>query len=192
VSPDCSPGWKCVYYETVFGDIGEVFNIDRDSDGGYCQRPCAGGCPEHYMCRDGEWCTPDSNWPNPIPTAQWTGGSEGSLGGRDQMKVVPLEIGQSVMLSATGESPLGLPVQTFLWTITQGSRGQEMVDGPTASFTLADTGSYVRVELSVRDSEYRTSMLTVTFDGCFGAGKTCGYQGSGCCTTCDKTNNTCQ
>src|SRR5262245_33527193 len=27
-SPDCSAGWTCVYYETIFGDIGEVFDIE--------------------------------------------------------------------------------------------------------------------------------------------------------------------
>jgi hypothetical protein len=190
-SPDCSIGWKCVYFETVLGDIGEAFNIDRDRDGGYCRPTCAAGCPEHYVCQDGMFCSPDSHWADPIPSVTWSGAVAGAQGGRNGKAQVQLEQGQTVELNASAESPLGFPLQTFEWTVTYESRSQEQQSGRSISIMLDEKTSYARAELSVRDADYRTGLFTVTFDGCFGAGRTCGYQGSGCCSECDKTNNTC-
>lgn len=190
-SPDCSPGWTCVYYETVAGDIGEVFNIDRDTDGGYCRPTCAAGCPEHYTCSDGMFCSVDSSWADPVPRVEWSGGAEGSGGGRNQMTRVALERGQSVQLRASAESPLGLQVQTFEWQLMFGGRRTEMFSEPDVSFTLDEMISDVRAELAVRDPDYRTGLYTIIFEGCTGAGGVCGYEGSGCCNGCDKPNKTC-
>jgi len=33
--------------------------------------------------------------------------------------------------------------------------------------------------------------MYVIFNGCSGVGEQCGYQGSGCCTSCDTATNVC-
>lgn len=190
-SPDCASGWTCVYYETVLGDIGEVFNIDRDTDGGYCRPLCAAGCPDHYTCQDGKFCTVDSRWADPVPSVEWSGAVAGAQSGRGAQAEVELEQGQTVMLHASAESPLGLSLQGFAWTVTYAGRSQEQQVGSDISVTLDENTEYARAELTVSDSEYRTGLFTLTFSGCFGAGRTCGYQGSGCCDACDRASNTC-
>lgn len=190
-SPDCAEGWLCVYYETVLGDIGEVFNIARDTDGGYCRPTCAAGCPEHYICKDGQFCSVDSNWADPVPHVEWSGGASGSDSGRNRMIETPLERGQSVELRARAESPLGLPVETFEWTIGYGSR-TEMLSGAEVGLQLDETSSYVSAQLVVRDPDYRSALFSIVFMGCTGAGGACGYQGSGCCNGCDMGAGVCR
>ncbi|HET6339146.1 MAG TPA: hypothetical protein VFG30_38260 [Polyangiales bacterium] len=191
-SHDCASGWLCVYYESLLGDIGEVFGQEHDYDAGSCQAPCKAGCPEHYSCNAGGiWCSADASWADPVPSVSWSGAAEGELSGRGTTQIVPLEIGQPVTLSAEASSPLGMSVRDFKWTWSDQSGATMQVDGHSATFMLEENQMSGRADLQVSDPDMRTGQLSVQFHGCFGTGKACGWQGSGCCTTCDDKKEFC-
>jgi hypothetical protein len=191
-SHDCAKGWLCVYYESFLGDVGEVFGQDHDYDAGLCQAPCSAGCPKHYTCNaGGSWCTADAYWAYPVPSVSWTGAASGTLAGRDQTTIVPLEIGKPVTLAAQASSPIGMSVDDFKWTWTNQSGATMQVAGHSATFMLDEMQMAGRADLQVTDPDARTGQLSVQFQGCFGAGKACGWQGSGCCTMCDDKQELC-
>lgn len=187
-SGDCADGWVCVYYESVFESIGEVFDVEHDMDGGYCQPLCEAGCPEHYSCR-GRFCVADQEWVNPRPTVSWTGAVEGTLEGLSH-RDVQVEAGQRVTLTASATSPIDAEIASYQWTIVRGSGEREQIED-TRVEVIAEQGSYVRAELIVSDDEIHSALVSVTFSACNGEGAQCGYEGSGCCAGCDDASNTC-
>jgi len=192
VSRDCNPGWLCVYYESIGGDIGEVFGVERDLNGGSCQAPCSAGCPEHYSCGPGaKYCSMDDFWAYPVPTLRWSGAVTGELSGREKDVQVKVEYGRSVMLDAEASSPVESSIVAYEWTLTSGSQPELKVEGRSATFMLEEIDQYGRAALHVRDSDDRSGAISVGFTGCQGTGKACGYQGSGCCTGCDAAGKSC-
>jgi hypothetical protein len=177
-----------VYYESVFESIGEVFDVEHDMDGGYCQPLCEAGCPEHYACR-GRFCVAQSEWVNPQPTVTWSGAVEGALDGLGH-RDVEVEAGLPVTLTASATSPIDAEITAYQWTIVRGSGEREQIEA-TSVEVAAEAGSYVRAELIVSDAELHNALVSVTFSACSGAGTQCGYQGSGCCVGCDDATNTC-
>lgn len=191
-SHDCAKGWLCVYYDSLLGDIGEFFGQEHDYDAGSCQAPCSAACPAHYTCNAGGiWCTADAYWAYPVPSVSWSGGASGKLSGRDQTTSVPLEIGKPVTLDAEASSPLGMSVNDFRWTWSNWNGETQQVEGHTATFMLEETQMSGRVDLQVSDPDSRTGLISVQFQGCFGTGKACGWQGSGCCIACDDNHELC-
>jgi hypothetical protein len=191
-SSDCSKGWLCVYYDSLLGDIGQVFGQDHDYDAGSCQAPCSAGCPEHYVCNPGAtFCSADSYWSYPVPTVHWSGAAAGTLSGRDQTTIVPLEIGKPVTLEAEAMSPIGMSIDDFQWTWGNWNGDTMKVTGHTATFMLEETEMAGRVDLQVADPDMRTGNISVQFQGCYGTGHACGWQGSGCCTMCDDKKEFC-
>jgi hypothetical protein len=188
-SRDCSDGWVCVYYESIFESIGEAFLVEHDMNGGNCQALCEGGCPEHYSCHDGHFCTPDPYWPNPVPSLRWSGAVSGQLEGREQMREVDVEAGRPVTLEASASSPVGAAITSYQWMLVSNSERSEL--SGTRAEVSAEAGSFLRAELMVGDDESHYSPISVTFRACSGTGTACGYQGSGCCRSCESASNTC-
>jgi hypothetical protein len=185
----CADGWVCVYYESVFESVGEVFDIEHDMDGGLCQPLCEAGCPEHYTCR-GRFCAPDADWVLPVPTVRWTGAADGTLSGHNQTTELQVEAGRPVVLTASATSPIAAEITSYQWTVTAGSGERVDMEGTRVELS-AEPGSYRRAELSVVDAEVHAALITVTLTACSGAGEACGYQGSGCCSGCDSATHTC-
>ena len=189
-SPDCAKGWVCSYYSSIIGDVGEVFGFDRDRDGGYCHPLCSAGCPEHYLCGDGHFCVPDTSWANPIATIRWSGGAEGTTSGGNGLASAEIERGAAVTLDASARSPIGAEIKSYAWTIVE-SHQQLQMEGQHIELSFPMDASFMRAELTVLDADSRGAFSQVSFDGCSGSGQTCGYQGSGCCKSCDSASNTC-
>jgi len=185
---DCAEGWVCVYYESIFESIGEVFEVEHDMDGGHCQPLCEAGCPEHYSCR-GRFCVADDAWVNPQATVTWSGGVDGALDGLGH-RDVQVEAGLPVTLTASASSPIDAEISAYQWTIVHGSGAREQVEGTSVEVS-AEQGSYVRAELIVSDDELHNTFVSVAFNACNGAGAQCGYEGSGCCAGCDDQTDTC-
>ena len=192
VSPDCAEGWVCSYYETIFGDVGEFFGVERDRDGGYCHPLCSAGCPEHYVCSGGHFCRPDDSWADPIATVSWSGGAQGTTSGRNGMASASLERGATVTLMASASSPIGAQIRSYTWNLVT-SHMQSAMEGTRVELSLPIDASFMRAELQVIDADSRAGTTQVSFDACTGRGGTCGYMGSGCCSDqCDRSTNTCQ
>ncbi len=194
VSADCADGWVCSYYESIFGPVADFFMIDRDDDGGVCQPKCQPECPEHYVCKDGRFCVANYDWANPSVTIHWSGALEGDsrtgLGREDNILV---EKGTRVMLRASATSPIGAPMKRFEWRLVADTSVQAELTGETAELFIDETTAFGRAELVVHDDESRTGRADVAFKGCAGAGKACGYQGSGCCSdSCDTETKLCR
>jgi hypothetical protein len=187
-SSDCAHGWVCVYYESIFEDIGQVFNVEHDMNGGYCQPLCEAGCPEHYTCA-GRFCKPDDHWTYPVPKVTWSGAATGELTGRDQMIDVDVQHDQSVQLSASATSPIDAEIKMVQWMLISNVDRTEVM-GNDAELSV-DAGSFTRAELTVIDADGRAGLMYVSFNACSGPGDACGYQGSGCCNGCDSTGTTC-
>ena len=120
-------------------------------------------------------------------TVSWSGAIEGSA---TYGQAVQLEAGKSVSVTAIATSPLEIPLEPFAWTVVRSSGERAESEGDAVEFTLLD-GSYVRVELVVRDTEFNSVSVHVVFESCRGAGTQCGYQGSGCCNGCDRDADVC-
>jgi len=165
------------------------FSMDNDNDG-YCQLPCGDGCPEHHLC-SADFCVPEHGWADPVPTVTWSGAASGMLSGKDAIQMVPLERGKSVSLEATASSATNAAISSFAWNLVDES-GQPMAStGDSVELSIAPEGSFHRAELTVTDAKKRSSMLQVIFEGCSGTGEPCGYEGSGCCSDCDRATNVC-
>jgi hypothetical protein len=191
VTSDCLDGWRCVGYDSLFDPVTEFFGGKVNEHNGYCQPACEGGCPDHYLCgSDGEFCEPDSAWAYPVPTVVWSGDASGELSGRDQMTTVVVEEGSTITLSGTGSSPRGDAIVGYSWVTVSGAADYLELEGQTIETTVV-SGDYRRVELTITDDAARTGMLTVIFEACYGPGTTCGFEGSGCCSSCDDASNTC-
>ncbi|PRQ03286.1 hypothetical protein ENSA5_17230 [Enhygromyxa salina] len=191
LSSDCRDGWRCVGYDSIFDPVKEFFGAKVNESDGYCQPSCEDGCPDHYLCNGGdEFCSPDPAWAYPVPAVSWTGDASGELSGRDQSLTVVVEDGSTITLNGSGSSPRGAPIVGLSWTTVSSAADYMDFEGPTIETTVP-AGSYRRVELRVADDEARSGMLTVIFDSCHGPGTTCGYQGSGCCNSCDDATDTC-
>ncbi|PRP97360.1 hypothetical protein [Enhygromyxa salina] len=195
VTSDCRDGWRCVGYDSIldplFDPVKEFFGAKSNEHDGYCQPTCEAGCPEHYVCGEGgEFCSPDEDWIYPVPTVTWTGDATGEFSGRDQSTTVVIEEGSTLTLTGTGSSPQGNAIVEYSWETVSGAADYMDFAGPTIETTVP-SGSYRRVELRVVDDASRSGMVTVIFESCRGAGTTCGYEGSGCCSSCDDASNTC-
>lgn len=163
-SKDCSKGWVCAYYESIIGDVGEVFGVEHDYDSGYCQPLCSAGCPEHYLCADGHFCRADDHWNYPTATVSWTGDAVGMAhGGNAYMSNdATLAAGKSVLLHASATSPIDAPITGYSWTIVDGSGNSTMAEGPDLTLTQSDA-SFVRADLLVTDDESRGATVSVAF-----------------------------
>jgi len=98
-----------------------------------------------------------------------------------------------VVLEGFAESPTETEITALTWS-TVASSGERMeLEGPSIEITVPTGGAaYRRVVLAATDAMGRTGMTTVIFNACFGAGTACGYEGSGCCTSCDDATSTCR
>ncbi|KIG13313.1 hypothetical protein DB30_00361 [Enhygromyxa salina] len=195
VTSDCLDGWRCVSHDSIFAPvvdpIKEFFGASTDDSDGFCQPTCEAGCPDRYLCGDsGEFCVPDSDWIYPVPTVTWTGDATGEFSGRDQSTTVVVEEGSTISLTGTGSSPQGHPITGYSWTTVSGAADYMDFEGQTIETTVA-SGDYRRVEFTVVDDASRSGKVTVIFESCRGTGTMCGYEGSGCCSSCDDANNTC-
>jgi len=188
-SDDCSDNAVCVYYEDVFESVGEVFNIEHDMNGGYCRPLCGKGCPEHFICSDGTFCSQDYNWAYPVPTIAWSGPVTGMGSGNGQTHNVTVPYDMPVSLIGSGSSPIDQTIR-LEWTITSPT-GTTMSMGESAELVVTTGQNTERAELHAIDEDGRSGIFTVIFEGCSSAGAQCGYEGSGCCNGCDRTNNTC-
>jgi hypothetical protein len=188
-SSDCASNELCVLSTSIVEDIGQFFSGDKDNDG-YCELPCTQTCPEHFSC-GGEFCTPILGWADPVPSVTWSGGAEGMLTGKGAEQMVPLEHGKPVILTASAESPQGTKLKPFAWTVVNDSGERAESTGESVDLTIDPGGSFRRAELTVSDEKSRSSILYVIFNACSGTGEECGYQGSGCCTSCDDATNLC-
>jgi hypothetical protein len=192
VSNDCASGWLCFYSDSLIEDIGTVFGVERDYDGGVCQPKCSASCPEHYSCSNGGlFCVADPYWTYPVPTLHWSGGVDGTMTGREKTMQVALETEREVMLHADAESPAGVAITSLKWTLTSNGGMQTQVEGANATFMLTDMEQGGRADLTVTDADTRSSFISVVFNGCQGTGKACGFQGSGCCNGCDARKEFC-
>jgi hypothetical protein len=188
-SPDCNEDWVCTDNESIFDGFREFFGGDPPENRGYCHAPCALGCPEHYTCA-GQFCTPDRDWAAPVPTIEWTGAASGRITGRSAQETVSVEENQTVTLTASAKSPTDADIQSLTWTLVTGSG--ERVESSEATVEMkVEAGSYQRAQLTILDDRARASVAYVVFEACGGPGKTCGYQGSGCCNGCDGETNSC-
>jgi len=189
-SGDCESAALCVLSTNLVEDFGQFFSGDSDNDG-YCQLPCEAGCPEHFAC-GGQFCTPIVGWADPIPSASWSGAAEGTVTGAGAEMKVPLERGKLVTLTASASSPVGAKIGPFAWNLVTESGTSTPSTGKTVDVTIEPGGSFSRAELTVTDEKMRGAVLYVIFEACSGAGEQCGYQGSGCCSSCDDASNLCQ
>lgn len=188
-SKDCSDNAVCVYYEDIFESAGEIFDIEHDMNGGYCRPLCSKGCPEHFVCSDGTYCTADTDWAAPSATVSWSGPVTGTFTGRYQTTMVNVEYDQPITVVGSGESPLGRSV-TMSWMV-HSARELTTPVGDSVTVMVEAGFNSARVELLVNDGDGRSSMATVIFGGCTGVGDACGYEGGGCCNGCDRDSNTC-
>jgi hypothetical protein len=189
-SNDCSDNAVCVYYEDIFESVGEVFNVEHDMNGGYCRPLCEKGCPEHYVCgSDGRYCEANSDWAAPSPTITWSGPVSGTVSGNAQQQAVQVEYDVPITVAGSASSPIGQGVM-LQWMVING-HAQTMSAGDGVEVTVESGLNYTRVELQAIDEDGRSGLATVIFEGCFGAGDSCGYEGSGCCNGCNRDANTC-
>jgi hypothetical protein len=121
----------------------------------------------------------------------WSGAASGTLSGRDQTTIVPLEIGKPVTLDAMAVSPIGMPIEKFEWTWSNWNGDRLNMEGHSATFMLQENEMSGRADLQVSDPDLRTGQISVQFQGCFGTGTACGWQGSGCCAACDDQKEFC-
>ena len=189
-SGDCDAQSLCVASTNVVEDIGQFFSGEKDNDG-FCEIPCSAGCPEHFSC-SGQFCVTDSGWADPVPSATWSGGAEGSVTGKSAEMKVPLEHGKVVSLTGSATSPADTKIESYSWTVVSDSGERTPTSGASVDVTIEPGSSFRRAELSVTDAKMRGGVLYVIFEACSGAGEQCGYQGSGCCTSCDDASNLCQ
>jgi hypothetical protein len=167
------------------------FSGDQDNDG-YCQLPCSAGCPDHYAC-GGQFCEPILGWTDPVPSVTWSGAAEGTLSGKDGSMTVNIEHAKTVSLVASATSPVDSAIKSFDWTLVNGDSGERLMSsGENVDLMIDPGGSYRRAELTVTDAKLRASTMSVVFQSCSGAGEECGYQGSGCCNSCDSATNLCE
>lgn len=189
---DCLDGWVCVSYESIFDPVEEFFGGTPNPSDGFCQPTCAAGCPEHYLC-DGDFCEPDASWVAPEPTVAWSGAVSGELVGREQMTTVRVEGGATLSLTGSATSPAGATIVSSSWTTVSAAGDYLEFDGATLETTVpTDAGNFRRVEFIATDDRARSSMITVIFEACTGAGETCTNAGAGCCNGCDDGSNICQ
>lgn len=188
-SNDCSDNAVCVYYEDIFESVGEVFNVEHDMNGGYCRPLCSKGCPEHFICSDGTFCSADSNWAHPSPTITWSGPATGMTSGNGQTGSALVPYDTPIQLMGSGSSPLDQEL-TLEWTINA-SRAEMMSTGDSAEIIVESGLNSARAELHAIDADGRSGIVTVIFDGCWSARDPCGYEGSGCCNGCDRDNDVC-
>jgi hypothetical protein len=189
-SSDCDSKWVCVASTSIVEDIGMFFSGDHDNDG-YCQLPCSAGCPEHYAC-GGQFCEPILGWTDPVPNIAWSGAAEGTLSGKDASTTVNIERAKTVSLVASAKSPVDSAIKSFDWTLVNGDSGERiMSSGDSVDLMIDPGGSYRRAELTVTDTKLRASTMYVVFQSCGSLGEQCGYQGSGCCNSCDSATNLC-
>ncbi|MCX4241966.1 hypothetical protein [Paraliomyxa miuraensis] len=187
----CREGWVCVDKDSILDPVVDFFGGDPSERHGYCMPRCDAGCPEHYVC-NGELCSPDEYWAYPIPTVVWTGAVAGELSGRNGDTTVEVEEGATITLEGFAESPTQTEITELRWTTVSQAGDYLDHEGSSIEITVPSGGTgYRRVELTAVDARSRSGMLTVVFSACFGAGTSCGYQGSGCCTSCDDATSTC-
>jgi hypothetical protein len=188
----CRDGWVCVGYESIFEPVVEFFHGEPDDSDGYCIPSCADGCPEHYTC-NGELCSPDEYWAYPTPAIAWSGAASGELAGRGATTTVSVEEGSSLTLVGSATSPTATEITGLSWATNSQAGGHEMLEGAMLELTVpTGAGSYARAELTAIDAQGRAGIMSVVFQACFGAGTSCGYEGSGCCTSCDDATSTCR
>jgi hypothetical protein len=189
---DCRDGWVCIGHESIFEPVVDFFGGQPNDSDGYCMPRCADGlCPEHYLC-SGELCTPDAFWAYPVPAIAWSGAASGEADGRGSSMSVTVEEGSTLSLTGSATSPMGTEITTLAWTTNSQSGEHASFEGPTIVITVpTGAGSFRRAELTATDARGRTGLLDVVFQACFGTGTTCGYEGSGCCTSCDDATDTC-
>jgi hypothetical protein len=185
-SSACSDGWVCTDATNGFDNVREFFGGEAPEDRGYCQPTCEATCPEHYVCQ-GMFCSPTTDWANPIPTIAWL---DDSVSGNGQSKEVELEVGSTVTLRASASSPTDAAITRYSWTWTTNRASGEQ-EGTELDLTLDAEAGFLRAQLLVTDERSRSSLVDVRFSSCLGAGATCGYEGSGCCKGCDRTANAC-
>jgi hypothetical protein len=186
-SSACADGWVCVDAKSLFDPVREFFGGKPPKDRGYCQPLCSQTCPEHYTCSGGTFCAPEQDWANPVPSVSWSG----AVTGNSMLDSTTIQVEQhaTVYLKASATSPTDEAIASFQWNVVDDSGAQVTSMGP--ELELQVDGSYKRADLTVTDARNRSTMLSVTFDSCSGTGVTCGYQGSGCCQSCDATTNLC-
>jgi hypothetical protein len=189
----CRDGWVCVGYESIFAPVVDFFGGEPNEKDGYCVPRCEGGCPEHYLC-NGDLCSPDTLWPYPTPIISWSGVVSGELHGGDAVTTrVTVEEGSTLTLRGSAQSPDGTMITGLTWTTVSQAGDSMTIEGESLEITVpVGAGSYRRAELTAIDARGRAGIIDVVFDACFGAGTTCGYEGSGCCTSCDDASSTCQ
>jgi len=188
----CRDGWVCVGHESIFEPVVDFFGGEPNDSDGYCIPRCADGCPEHYVC-DGELCSPDEYWAYPAPTITWSGAASGEIVGRDAMITVPVEEGSTLALVGSASSPTGAAIMGFAWTTVSQAGDYAMQQGASIEVSVPmGQGSFRRAELTASDAQGRTGFATVIFEACLGAGTSCGYEGSGCCTSCDDATSSCR
>jgi hypothetical protein len=188
-SADCGSKWVCLTSTSIVEDVGQFFSGDTDNDG-YCELPCSEGCPEHYFC-GGQYCVPDQGWVSPVPTISWSGAQEGMETGKGASTTLRVEPGKTVALEASAESPTGVAIAAFAWNLVDSSGLQTQTSGASLDVTLAPADGFRRAELTVTDAKQRAALSYVIVEACLGAGMDCGFQGSGCCTSCDDATNIC-
>jgi hypothetical protein len=189
-SSACSEGWVCTDASNYFDDVREFFGGEAPKDRGYCQPTCEAGCPEHYTCSGGTFCKPNTDWANPVPTIRWTGASEGDTSDSN-MKRVELEFKGSVTLRASASSPTGASITRYHWSWSS-SRASGESEEQELELPLDPETNYLRAQLIVSDERSRSGLTDVVFESCFGSGTTCGYEGSGCCSGCDRETDRCK
>jgi hypothetical protein len=189
---DCRDGWVCVGHDSIFDPVIDFFGGEPDESDGYCLPRCADGCPAHYVC-EGELCSPDALWAHPVPTIAWSGPASGELVGRDATTHVLVEEGTTLSLVGSASSPRHTEITGLSWVTSSQAGEYASFEGATVELAIpAGPGSYRRAELTATDARGRTGIVSVVFQACFGAGTTCGYEGSGCCTSCDEATSTCR
>jgi len=139
-SRDCDDTAVCVYYEDIFESAGEIFNIEHDMNGGYCRPLCDKGCPEHFTCADGRFCTADSDWAAPSPTLTWSGPVAGTLSGRSSMMSVDVQYGLPIKVAGAGTSPVGQAIELQWMIVTSRERSMPPCSNPDQR-SPAGTGS---------------------------------------------------
>jgi hypothetical protein len=128
-----------------------------------------------------------------VPSIAWTGALDGMLSGKNANMMYDLEPGKTVSLVASATSPSGTDIPTFKWNLYDDNGVADTPTGTKVDLQIEPGHGFARAELTVVDAKMRSETLSISFQACLGAGQTCGYQGSGCCSrTCDSTANTCQ
>ena len=187
----CAEHWVCMDADSIFDGVEEFFGGHPRKDKGYCQPLCQPECPEHYYCK-GTYCAPQLGWADPVPSVVWSGAASGTKEGNGMTAEVQLERAKSVRLEGSASSPTDAAITSVSWKRVSSRGEEELVQGPVLDVVLGVDDSFARAELTVTDERSRTAFLTVIFAACIGAGETCGYEGSGCCNSCDRTLNVCQ